>query len=109
MTHEQLMDALPENTFDRASIWRVLADLAECGILRRMDLGDRVWRYELHDECRVVSHDHAHFLCEQCGIVHCLPPVELRSPDGQIPSVLQGAVFRLRIMGDCADCVSDRA
>lgn len=104
MTHEQVMDVLPTGVHDKASIWRILADLAEAGVLSRMDLGDRVWRYELLDACRTVSDDHAHFLCESCGEVSCLPPIEIRSLDGALPQALRGADFRVRVTGTCAEC-----
>ncbi len=42
MTHEDVMGVLSSGMYDKASIWRVLSDLAGVGILRRMDLGDRV-------------------------------------------------------------------
>lgn len=105
MTHEQIMGVLPEGVYDKASVWRLLSDLADRGLLRRMDLGDRVWRYELLDACRSTPNDHPHFLCEACGEVSCLPPLELRAEDGALPAVLQGAEFRVRVMGRCAGCI----
>jgi len=106
MRHEQVMDELSAAAFDRATVWRILSDLADRGLLRRMDLGDRVWRYELFDACRTAEDDHAHFLCDDCGTVSCLPPLELRARDGQLPSELLGADIRLRVSGTCADCAS---
>lgn len=104
LTHEQVMEQLRAGVYDKASIWRILADLAEAGVLRRMDLGDRVWRYELLDACRGVVDDHPHFLCEDCGEVSCLPPLVVRALDGQLPPALLGASFRVRVMGSCARC-----
>ncbi len=104
MSHEGVMAQLPEGVHDKASIWRILSDLADNGLLRRMDLGDRVWRYELLDDCRSVTDDHPHFLCEGCGEVRCLPPLEIRSPDGALPDALLGAEFHVRVMGTCAAC-----
>ena len=106
VSHEQVMALLPDVGFDKATIWRVLADLAEQGLLRRMDLGDRTWRYELRDACRAVADDHAHFLCEDCGNVACLPSLELRDSEGQLPAELRGTTFRVRILGQCAECVT---
>lgn len=106
MTHEQIMEVLPTGQYDKASVWRLLSDLADAGVLRRMDLGDRVWRYELLDDCRPVDADHAHFLCETCGEVSCLPPLVLQTTDGPLPAVLQGADFRVRVTGTCAVCVA---
>ncbi len=106
MTHEQVMDSLSDGAYDRATVWRILSDLAEAGLMRRMDLGDRVWRYELIDACRAVEDDHAHFLCEACGSVSCLPPLELRVQGGQLPEVLRGADVRVRVTGTCVACTS---
>jgi Fur family transcriptional regulator, ferric uptake regulator len=105
MTHEQVMATLPSGAYDKASVWRILSDLADCGILRRMDLGDRVWRYELLDACRAVTDDHPHFLCEACGEVSCLPPLEVRARDGLLPDILLKADFRVRVTGKCGECV----
>jgi Fur family ferric uptake transcriptional regulator len=104
MTHEQIMADLDEGVTDKATVWRLLSDLADEGILRRMDLGDRVWRYELLDECRPVEDDHGHFLCEACGVVQCLPPLQVTNADGELPAVLQGAQIRMRLTGRCGNC-----
>lgn len=104
LSHEGVMEQLPEGVHDKASIWRILSDLAENGLLRRMDLGDRVWRYELIDDCRAVTDDHPHFLCESCGEVRCLPPLSIRARDGELPEALTGAEFHVRVMGTCATC-----
>ena len=106
MTHEQVMGCLPSGVYDKASVWRVLSDLAGVGILRRMDLGDRSWRYELYDSCRTVTDDHPHFLCEECGNVTCLPSLEVRARDGNLPEALVNADFRIRIAGTCGDCAA---
>lgn len=106
MTQEQVLGALPEGVFDPASLWRSLAELSEKGVLRRMDLGDRVWRYELVDACRSICPDHAHFLCDDCGVVRCLPPVQLVASQGALPELLQGGQLKLRVSGRCAQCVA---
>ncbi|MEE2828195.1 MAG: transcriptional repressor, partial [Myxococcota bacterium] len=97
MSHEAIMARLAEGIFDKASVWRILADLAERGLLRRMDLGDRVWRYELVGNCRPLKDNHPHFLCQECSEVRCLPPLELRAPDGDLPKALVGADFHIRV------------
>tara|TARA_B100000029_G_scaffold80272_2_gene71640 strand:- start:104 stop:547 length:444 start_codon:yes stop_codon:yes gene_type:complete len=107
MTHEKVMEHLPEGVHDKASVWRILSDLADSGLLRRMDLGDRVWRYELIDSCRAVTDDHSHFLCVDCGAVSCLPPLEIRARHGELPKALLGAQFQVRATGTCSNCLSD--
>ena len=106
MTHEEVMGILSLTKYDKASIWRVLSDLAEVGILRRMDLGDRIWRYELNDACRTLTYDHPHFLCEECSEVTCLPSLEVRMKGGGLPRTrfcvpsLYGAPHRVRMSDD---------
>jgi Fur family ferric uptake transcriptional regulator len=106
MTHEEVMGLLSAGLYDKASVWRVLSDLAGVGIVRRMDLGDRVWRYELQDACRTVTDDHAHFLCETCREVTCLPSLEVRAKDGKLPAALLDADFQIRISGTCGSCAA---
>jgi Fur family ferric uptake transcriptional regulator len=106
MTHEEVMASLAKGLYDKASIWRVLSDLAGVGIARRMDLGDRVWRYELNDSRRAAMDDHPHFLCEVCSEVTCLPPLEVRAKGGGLPDELTDADFQIRITGTCGTCVT---
>ena len=106
MTHEEVMLALGTEAYDKASVWRVLSDFAGVELVRRMDLGDRVWRYEIHDACRAVTDDHPHFLCEVCSQVTCLPPLEVRARSGGFPAELVNADFHIRITGTCAGCIT---
>ncbi|MCB9762517.1 MAG: transcriptional repressor [Alphaproteobacteria bacterium] len=106
MSHAELMALLEPAGWDRATIYRVLSDLTEAGLLRRMDLGDHVWRFELLDHCRTIDDDHAHFMCTDCGQVTCLPELELRAAHGgPLPPQLQGAELHLKVSGRCAGCV----
>jgi len=105
VSHPELMDLLGEASFDRATVYRILADLSEVELLRRMDLGDKVWRYELIDHCRTIADDHAHFLCVACNRVTCLPELELRPVGGgPLPEELRGADIHLKVTGRCGAC-----
>ena len=105
MTHEEVMGSLTPGIYDKASVWRVLSDLAGVDIVRRMDLGDRVWRYELLRPDHAVTANHPHFLCEACSTVTCLPPLEVRTLDGRVPAALLDARFQIRISGHCRNCL----
>jgi Fur family ferric uptake transcriptional regulator len=105
MTHEEVMEAVGHAAIDKATVYRILADLARVDVLVRMDLGDRVWRYELRDPCRDVSAHHPHFLCDTCSRVVCLPGLELRPAASNLPSALLGADITLRATGRCGACV----
>jgi Fe2+ or Zn2+ uptake regulation protein len=47
VSHANLVEALADEGFDRATIYRNLMDLTEVALLTRSDLGDHVWRFEL--------------------------------------------------------------
>ena len=70
---------LPEGAFDQATIYRVLSNLTDAGILVRMDLGDHIWRFEFADPSRGLREDHAHFVCNTCDGVSCLPDALLKA------------------------------
>ncbi|MBC8070741.1 MAG: helix-turn-helix domain-containing protein [Deltaproteobacteria bacterium] len=48
---------LSRNKLDRATIFRNLAALTRTGLVRRIDPGDRIWRFVLEDDTRLrLSH-----------------------------------------------------
>ena len=106
LTHDAVQAKLGEHAPDTATLYRVLADLTTSGLLRRMDLGDHVWRFELLDDERGVAPDHPHFLCDGCGVVACLPPLQVTPTLGALPALLHGAQLHLRVSGRCASCAA---
>lgn len=107
VSYDALIDRLGEGRFDAATVYRILADLSEVGVLRRMDLGDHVWRFELVDECRSVPADHPHFFCVACKQATCLPDVQIAP--ASLPASLGGAQFDVQLTGRCADCRTSAA
>jgi Fur family ferric uptake transcriptional regulator len=102
---ERLADA----GFDRATVYRNLADLTDAGLLRRSDLGDHLWRFELKTEGDHHAHAdevHPHFVCTECGSVACLPDgaVTLQSVKGA-PRALRAGQVEIQVRGACNDCV----
>jgi len=93
MSHGDVADRLASQAWDRATIYRNLTDLADCGLVRRTDVGDHVWRFEAVR----AEHDgaHPHFVCTDCGTVECLPEVELALRPGLVAGP-QGSVTRGR-------------
>ena len=100
---EQLIDDMKRAGFrvSRATVYRTLAKLVDAGLLRRLELGPRMF-YE-HDYGYPA---HEHMYCQSCGKV-----IEFQSP--AIEAVLRdvsrehnfqtsGHTFIIR--GTCADC-----
>ena len=106
-SHAELFKALADKGFDRATIYRILMDLAEADILSRTDLGDHVWRFELKKGVGSVKHteEHPHFVCVDCGEVSCLPGLSVRL-EGQTKapkSVTKNKVV-VQLKGRCDNC-----
>jgi Fur family ferric uptake transcriptional regulator len=95
-----------ESDFDRATVYRNLMDLTNAELLRRSDMGDHMWRFELVSREGHADEAHPHFICGSCGTVTCLPEeaVSVRTAPG-VPRALKrkrGVVVQLR--GLCDAC-----
>lgn len=109
LTHADVCERLSEAGFDRATVYRNLADLTDVGLLRRSDLGDHLWRFELktskHDEHHEAETVHPHFVCTECGTVECLPDGAVTvAPVKGAPRALKNAKYEVQVRGTCNDC-----
>ena len=100
---EQLIDDMKRAGFpvSRATVYRTLTKLVDAGLLRRLELGPRMF-YE-HD---YGYPQHEHMVCQRCGKV-----IEFQDPalDDLIRQVCQQHNFQTSghtfiIRGVCADC-----
>ena len=106
VSHAELFEALAEEGFDRATLYRNLVDLAEAGIVRRTDLGDHVWRYELRSSEDGHVIEHPHFVCTDCGEVACLPgvAVKITSNGNEAPRAVRARKVAVQLSGRCNQC-----
>jgi Fur family transcriptional regulator, ferric uptake regulator len=105
LSHADVCSRIGDEGFDRATIYRNLVDLGEVGLLKRTDIGDHVWRFELTgDEGEHSGDVHPHFVCTGCGEVACLPEgsVVVRAVRGA-PRSLSTAV-EVHVRGVCDGC-----
>src|SRR6476469_6903011 len=77
VSHADIADVLVPQGFDKSTLYRCLVELADAGLLARLDAGDHAWRFELRGE-EHSGGDHPHFVCVDCGQVTCLPNVEVK-------------------------------
>jgi Fur family ferric uptake transcriptional regulator len=116
LSHAEVADALVPTGFDKSTLYRCLVELAEAGLLSRLDAGDHAWRFELRSYARggLRGHargehhedaEHPHFVCVDCGKVECLPEVEVKitPPKGTRGSPL-GDVTEVFLKGHCKEC-----
>lgn len=106
VSHGDLAEQLAPEGWDRATIYRNLLDLTEVGLVRRTDVGDHVWRFELRaDGEGHEGAEHPHFMCNRCGEVVCLPDgiVEVKAMRG-VPQALRKKAVEIQFKGCCDRC-----
>ena len=101
LSHAEVAEQLESFGIDKATVYRNLNDLAGVNLLRRAELGDHVWRFEL---VNLETHDcspHPHFLCVDCGTVSCVDDDSIKGVD---LSNDIGTVTEVLFRGHCKDC-----
>jgi Fur family transcriptional regulator, ferric uptake regulator len=107
-THADLAADLAGDGWDRATVYRNLVDLTEAGFVRRVDMGDHLWRFELIDErAEHQGAEHPHFLCSSCGEIECLPRDAVRlTTTARAPRSLKKKDVQIQIKGRCDRCAA---
>jgi Fur family ferric uptake transcriptional regulator len=92
----------------RASVYRVLEELEELGLVSRLDLGTGTARYEAADPAG--EHHHHHLLCDDCGDLVPFSDPELERVIGRVSGRLPYPVHghEVTLHGSCESCRSDR-
>jgi Fur family ferric uptake transcriptional regulator len=103
MSHADAVARLAGETWDPATIYRNLMDLAEVGLARRTDVGDHVWRFEAISDAHVPT-AHPHFVCTECGTIECLPRSVLAVPRARAPRALRRREVEVHVRGVCDAC-----
>ncbi len=100
---DQLIDDMKQAGFSvsRATIYRTLSKLVDAGLLRRLEMGPRMF-YE-HD---YGYPQHEHLVCQQCGkmIEFQNPAIETVIQDVCREHNFQTAGHTFIIRGTCAEC-----
>ena len=103
LTHAEVADELQDLGIDKATVFRNLNDLATAGLLRKTELGDRVWRFELIGEEQNEGSAHPHFVCVDCGVVSCMDDVKLTAGSMRLSEQF-GEITEILLRGHCRDC-----
>lgn len=104
LSHTEVLRRLGDVRWDPATIYRNLVRLSGAGIAHVVSRADGIDRYVLaknHSD----DHKHAHFICDSCGQIACLP-AELTasmSVTGPWAASVQQAMIQLR--GECPECL----
>ncbi|MFT7621182.1 MAG: Fur family ferric uptake transcriptional regulator [Myxococcota bacterium] len=103
MSHAEVAETLDGESWDKATVYRNLVDLAKAGLLRRAVLGDPVWRFEEMGDSTSDGHAHAHFVCVTCGTIECLPEDAVTVEANVLRT---GTAIDVQLRGDCVDCAA---
>lgn len=89
---------------DRTTIYRTLNTLLEKALVHRLVDMDGVSKYVLNADEEQDDSEHAHFKCNHCGTIYCLP----ESPAQQInlPEGYSKLDSNFLVIGVCQDCNS---
>lgn len=89
---------------DRTTIYRTLHTLLEKSLVHHLVDMDGVNKYVLNTQDVKPDQEHAHFKCNDCGMVFCLP----ESPKQQItlPEGYRQLDTNFLVIGVCQDCNS---
>jgi Fe2+ or Zn2+ uptake regulation protein len=96
VAHADLFAILAED-HDRTTIFRTLATLTRAKVVRRIELGDRVWRYQ---RMYAIA---ASFLCVACKRVIALPGFAIKTPTG--PRSIARREVEITVRGRCDRCL----
>lgn len=104
LAHADVAEHLAKISVDKATAFRALNDMTDAGLLRRTELGDRVWRFELLADGEHEHSAHPHFVCVDCGQVSCLGDIKLTK--GSLSTAADiGHVTEILLKGQCNKCI----
>ncbi len=104
LSHAEVVAALADRGWNRATLYRNLVDLVDAGLARKTQLGDRVWRFEAVPSAH-SSRTHPHFVCSACGKVFCLPEAAVQVVDpGDAPRAVRENEIEVQVRGVCDGC-----
>lgn len=101
-SHAEIVRRLAKQEFDRATVFRNLATLVRAGLVRRIDVGDHVWRFVANAE-REVDWG-ATFECTRCGKSSALQSLQLVAEARDAPRSIARREVEIVVRGPCDAC-----
>lgn len=106
LSYSEVLEKLGDTDWDPATIYRNLVKLRDAGVAPVVNRAEGLDRYALIGTDR-DDHSHPHFVCDDCGVIACLPAdlavSVAHSVDSPWVSSIQRAMVNLR--GECPDCL----
>jgi Fur family transcriptional regulator, ferric uptake regulator len=89
----------------RASVYRILDELEQLGLVQRVETGQAMVRYER--VCEQEEHHH-HLVCDECGMVMPFSDAALERAIGKLSErvPLKVSEHEIVLHGSCRDCAA---
>jgi Fur family transcriptional regulator, ferric uptake regulator len=89
----------------RASVYRILDELEQLGLVQRVETGQAMVRYER--VCEQEEHHH-HLVCDECGLVMPFSDAALERAIGKLSErvPLKVSEHEIVLHGSCRDCAA---
>ncbi len=102
VSHQDVVERLGALGRDRTTVYRNLHQLTTVGLLRRVVVGERLYRFVAVGDRGTALH--AEFVCDVCGRVEQLSEIQLVGTATAPRAVARGQIT-LRVLGTCDGCM----
>ena len=108
LSHTEVVQRIDVQHGHQATVFRTLVSLTETGLTQVASRAGGIDRYELKtsEESSLHRHIHPHFVCDECGVVSCLPEalvsINTESNWAKWRPLIETAEFQF--VGQCLDC-----
>ncbi len=105
LSNADLVDRIPA-AHERTTIFRTLATLTRVRLVHRVNVGDRIWRYQ-RATGTAASGPVANFVCTNCSAVVTLSGVALSVEMAHTPQAIATHSFEVAVYGRCDKCAAE--
>ena len=105
VSHSELVELQRDQAGDASTTYRTLKTLVDHDLAVVVSRVDGIDRYAFKGADEGHGHEHAHFVCDDCGEVSCLP-------DSVVPKVKSNTRWaasvkaaQVQLRGECPDCI----
>ena len=105
VSHADVADVLVPQGFDKSTLYRCLVELADAGLLARLDAGDHAWRFELRATSSTPAANTRTLSASIAAQVTCLPDVEVKISPPKATKAPLGDVTEVFLKGHCKECL----
>ena len=108
MSHAEVVDSLADFGFDQSTLFRCLNEIADVGLVSRLDLGDQTRRFELRTPSDEFEFTHPHFMCVDCGKLTCMNEFSVQITPSRGPRrAMLGTITEITLRGHCGNCETE--